>query len=152
MLKVLFVCMGNICRSPTAEGLFQQYITTQGLAHQFKLDSAGTVSEHVGEAPDSRAIRVAEQHGLNIRHLRARLITPQDFVTFDYILTMDKHNIRTLTALCPPLYQHKICLFLGDKEVPDPYSGDMSDFEHAFALMNTALPALLQMLMQAKHG
>lgn len=149
-VNVLFVCMGNICRSPTAEGVFRSIVKSENLLEHFNIDSAGTHSYHVGSPPDRRAMQVAKNRGVDISMLKARSVTERDFVSFDFILAMDKNNYHFLTEMCPTLYQEKLKLFLSfaaelpDEEVPDPYYGGMNGFEYVLDLTETASRSLLQ--------
>lgn len=148
-MKILFVCMGNICRSPTAEGSFQQLIETRGLADLFGLDSAGTHSYHIGSPPDRRAQQAALVRGIDLSRLRARAVERSDFETFDHILAMDRDNLSGLRAYCPQQYQHKVELFLDYapeqpcREVPDPYYGGAQGFDHVLDLIAMASEGLL---------
>lgn len=131
--RILLVCMGNICRSPMAEGVLRQRAEEAGLATVLHCDSAGTLAAHAGEAPDPRAQQVAGEQGLDISRLRARAVTPDDFQSFDWILAMDRNNLATLLRQCPPQYRIKVQLFLefageGGEEVPDPYYGGIEGF------------------------
>ena len=111
-IKVLFVCMGNICRSPTAEGVFHALLAERRLTDRFSVDSAGTHAYHVGDAPDLRAQKAARERGVELKHLRARRINSQDFEHFYYILVMDSDNYAAATNVCPDDHKHKIRLFL----------------------------------------
>jgi len=131
--KILLVCMGNICRSPLAEGVLRQRIGEAGLATELSCDSAGTQGYHAGEAPDPRAQQVARERGLDLASLRARRVMATDFRDFDWVLAMDRHNLSVLTGECPPEYRHKLQLFLefageAGGEVPDPYYGSIEGF------------------------
>ena len=143
-IKVLFVCMGNICRSPTAEGVFNKVIADLGTADRFLVDSAGTHAYHVGESPDSRAQQTAHTRGVNLSEIRARKVAPSDFEHFDYILAMDSDNYHILIAASPDEYHHKIKLFLeyapdrSENDVPDPYYGGQHGFSHVFDLVEDA--------------
>lgn len=143
-IKVLFVCMGNICRSPTAEGVFNHMIRELGTEDRFHLDSAGTHAYHVGERPDARAQQTAESRGVDLSYIRARKFTTGDFETFDYILAMDTENYEILMEACPDEHQHKVKLFLEfapehpERDVPDPYYGGQHGFEHVFDLVEAA--------------
>src|SRR5690242_9708325 len=129
MFKVLFVCMGNICRSPTAEGVFKHYLKINMLSNKVEVDSAGTHGYHVGEAPDQRTQRAALARGYNLSQLRARKLAPQDIDYFDLILAMDKANLDNIRRLAPLEAHDRIQLFMeyahnfDDDEVPDPYYG-----------------------------
>jgi protein-tyrosine phosphatase len=143
-IKVLFVCMGNICRSPTAEGVFRHVIQQQGTADRFMVDSAGTHAYHVGEQPDRRAQQTARARGIDLAFIRARKVTRSDFAEFDYILAMDSDNYQNLLAICPAEYEDKVKLFLDyatnshEQDVPDPYYGGQQGFEHVFDLVEDA--------------
>ena len=150
MIKVLFVCMGNICRSPMAEGVFRQMLESAGLAEQVHVDSAGTHSYHIGAPPDTRSQATALRRGVNLQYLRARQVTEDDLVEFDYVLAMDRDNFAHLRLLCPnPELQRRIQLFLDfapdlpDREVPDPYYGGSGGFERVMDLVEEAARGLL---------
>ena len=127
--RVLLVCMGNICRSPTAEGVLRKYLQDNMLAEFVEVDSAGTHGYHVGEAPDSRTQRAAAARGYNLSQLRARKVAAQDIEYFDLILAMDKSNLDNLRRMAPPERHERLKLFMeyarnfDDDEVPDPYYG-----------------------------
>lgn len=127
MIRVLFVCLGNICRSPTAEGVFRALVTDQGLADRIDVDSAGTGAWHVGEEPDARAQEALAKRGIDISAQRGRQVEDSDFDAFDYILAMDQDNLKNLIRLCPSDRLDRLALFLnhapelGVEEVPDPY-------------------------------
>jgi len=150
MVKVLFCCMGNICRSPTAHGVFYKLLQDEGLIDLVQVDSAGTHAYHVGNPPDERAIAAALRRGIDLRSLRARVVLPADFEHFDYVLAMDRQNYRYLRTICPPGKEHKLRLFLefaphlGEKEVPDPYYGGESGFERVLDLVEEAAFGLLE--------
>jgi protein-tyrosine phosphatase len=143
-IRVLFVCMGNICRSPTAEGVFNKVITDKGIADKFSVDSAGTHAYHVGELPDRRAQLTARNRGIELSNITARKVAPIDFSHFDYLLAMDSDNYRNLLKICPQEHQHKVKLFLEyaenftETDVPDPYYGGDQGFEHVFDLVEDA--------------
>lgn len=143
-IRVLFVCMGNICRSPTCEGVFRQMLVERGLAQLIDVDSAGTHSYHVGSAPDRRAQRAALEQGIEIGHLRARQINSHDFTAFDHILVMDYDNLEDLRAICPSEYQDKLRLLMeysqdsSKEEVPDPYYGGRDGFALVLKLAREA--------------
>lgn len=151
-IKVLFVCMGNICRSPTAEGVFTRLVEDEGLSHCFEIDSAGTHAYHVGEQPDHRAQNAARERGVELRHIRARKVIHGDFEDFDYILAMDGDNYSILVEACPEEHRHKIHYFLdhaphvGTREVPDPYYGGRFGFERVLDLVEEASAGFLTML------
>ena len=148
-LSVLFVCMGNICRSPTAEGVFRKLVHEHGLEDYFEIDSAGTHAYHVGNPPDERARKAALARGLDLAKLRARQVGHADFENFDHILVMDRDNLDTLSFVCPRTHAHKIKLFLEFapgvkvKEVPDPYSGGEKGFEQVLDLVEKAAVGFL---------
>jgi len=157
MTAILFVCLGNICRSPLAEGAMRQAAEAAGVAHRFTLDSAGCGGWHAGEPPDRRSIACAARHGLDISSQRARQVTADDFDAFDLILGLDRDNVRHLTRLQPPGSRARIALYLEEaqnlsgnmgraKDVPDPYYGDDRDFEAVFALCAEASDALVKAL------
>lgn len=156
MVNILFVCMGNICRSPTAEGVFTRLISDHGLQDKIGIDSAGTHAYHTGEAPDSRAQKSALARGINISHLRARKATAKDFETFDYVIAMDYDNYGHLESICPEEHLEKLSLFLefgsqtDVKEVPDPYYGGPLGFERVLDLVEDASKGLLASILE-KH-
>ncbi|MFT7223872.1 MAG: protein-tyrosine phosphatase [Cellvibrionaceae bacterium] len=153
-IKVLFVCLGNICRSPTAHGLFEAAVNGAGLNHEILVDSAGTGSWHVGRPPDERARQTAIEHGYDIGHLRARQITVADFQNFDYILGMDKQNLVDLKALQPEFYRGVAGLFLEvsgvgkSLEVGDPYTGNKESFDRVIRTVQDACDGLLLRIRQ----
>lgn len=148
--KVLFVCMGNICRSPTAEGVFRHIVAQQGLSHLIDTDSAGTHAYHVGETPDRRAQATAISRGLDISDLRARRVSLSDFSDFDYVIAMDKDNHSILLGESPAELHEKIYMFLdfapdlNIREVPDPYYGGQKGFENVFDMVEAASRGLLE--------
>ena len=150
MIKVLFVCMGNICRSPTAEGVFRAQVAAAGLAPHIQIDSAGTHDYHIGDPPDSRAQAAAAKRGYNLARLRGRQVGPRDFIEFDYILAMDMENLSRLQDRCPDEHAHKLGLFLEysknfrEREVPDPYYGGASGFEKVLDVAEDAGQGLLE--------
>ncbi len=149
MVKVLFVCMGNICRSPTAHGVFQKLVADAGLGDVVFVDSAGTHAYHVGEQPDRRAQQVASKRGVDLKDLSARRVQSEDFEEFDYVLAMDSDNYRHLEVICPEGQEHKLKLFLeyapqlGELEVPDPYYGGLNGFETVLDMVEAASKGLL---------
>ena len=149
MIRVLFVCTGNICRSPSAEGVFKHQVAAAGLADRITADSAGTHDFHVGDAPDERAQQAALKRGYDISKLHGRQVIRRDFLEFDYVLAMDQLNMKLLVRLCPPEQRHKLKLFMefapeaATLEVPDPYSGSAEDFEQVLDLLEAASEGLL---------
>jgi protein-tyrosine phosphatase len=147
--SVLFVCLGNICRSPTAEAVFRHRATRAGLGAKVTVDSAGTGDWHVGHPPDRRAILHAARRGYDLSPLRARQVRVEDFERFGWILAMDRGNLRELTALRPEGFRGHLALFLdiapaiGVSEVPDPYYGGNEGFERVLDLVEQASDALL---------
>jgi protein-tyrosine phosphatase len=153
-IRVLFVCMGNICRSPTAHGVFRRLVVEQGVAHLVEIDSAGTHAYHVGEPPDRRARATALERGIDIGDLRARLAERSDFESFDYVLAMDQDNYLSLSRLCPAGMESKLRLFMEFapefriRDVPDPYYGGQHGFDQVFDLVEAASRGLLEDLLQ----
>jgi protein-tyrosine phosphatase len=150
-ISVLFVCMGNICRSPTAEGVFRHVVEQAGLSAGIRVDSAGTHAYHVGEPADRRAMAAAERRGYSLANIRARRFGFEDFERFDYILAMDRDNLATLIGQATPEQRGKIHLLLdfsgsGSAEVPDPYYGGASGFERVLDLVEDACQGLLEVL------
>ncbi|MCX4186701.1 low molecular weight protein-tyrosine-phosphatase [Methylophaga sp. OBS4] len=143
-IKVLFVCMGNICRSPTAEGVFLKLLTDLGTRDRFHVDSASTHAYHVGEQPDARAQQTARKRGIDLSFIRARKFAISDFEEFDHILAMDSDNYDILVAACPSTHKDKVKLFLDfapqrtERDVPDPYYGGQNGFDHVFDLVEDA--------------
>lgn len=133
-MKILMVCTGNICRSPTAEVVFREFLKKNSLDKKVQVDSAGTHDYHVGETPDPRAVAHARRRGYDISGLRARQVAAADFESFDLLLAMDRGHLRVMERLCAPQHRHKLTLFLDfgglkEKEVPDPYYGGPEEFE-----------------------
>ncbi len=154
MIKILFVCMGNICRSPTAEGVFRQLVKNVGLQAKIHIDSAGTHGYHVGETPDKRAQAAAKKRKIDISHHVARQVHRADFDQHDYILAMDRYNYEMLYRLCPPEHHPKIHLLMDfaptapQREVPDPYYERDSGFEDVLDLVSMAGHGLLKHVQQ----
>ncbi|MFZ6847556.1 low molecular weight protein-tyrosine-phosphatase [Undibacterium sp. RuRC25W] len=150
--SILFVCMGNICRSPTAEGVFQAKIHARGLADNVIIDSAGMYLNHVGEAPDPRAQSHALKRGYDLSKQRARQVKANDFEKFDLILAMDRHNLALLEAACPEAYRHKLGLLMdyaqhtNATEIPDPYYEDGDSFDLVLDYIDDATDGLLTKL------
>lgn len=156
--KILFVCMGNICRSPMAEGVFRHLLESAGLEDKVYIESAGTHSYHIGASPDSRSQQTTRRRGIIIKDIKARRVTSEDFVTFDYLLAMDKENYSYLLNVCPqPQYRPKIQLFLDYapalhlEEVPDPYYGGLNGFEQIMDLIEEAARGLLHHIRAQHH-
>ncbi len=153
-ISVLFVCMGNICRSPTAEGVFLSFLKEQELEHLFQVDSAGTHAYHVGDSPDMRAQKAALNRGIDLSNQSARKFVYGDFEDYDYILAMDEDNYRILMKACPEVYQNKIKFFLEfaphleTLEVPDPYYGGKYGFERVLDMVEDASIGFLEKLKQ----
>lgn len=149
-VNVLFVCMGNICRSPTAHGVFRHLVEREGLSAHIHIDSAGTHAYHVGEGPDRRAQETARRRGIDLSDLRARQAQSVDFERFDYVLAMDRDNYQMLARICPPALRDRLHLFLdfapelSIREVPDPYYGGSRGFEQVFDMVEAAAQGLLR--------
>lgn len=154
-LQILLVCMGNICRSPTAEGVLRAKIAQAGLAEHVHIDSAGTHSYHSGSPPDERSQSHALRRGYDLSELRARQINEGDYAKFDMIFAMDWDNLALLQADCPPEYAHKLQLFMQHADiakalgeiVPDPYHGVEAGFEHVLDLLEAASAGLMNKLL-----
>lgn len=147
-LSILFICMGNICRSPTAEGVMRAKLRAAGLDARIEVESAGTHGYHVGEAPDRRTCQAAERRGYDLSDLRARQLAEGDFARFDWILAADRQNLALLNAKCPPSYRGKLRLLLeplsdAGLEVPDPYYGGAGGFDKVLDLVEAACDAWL---------
>ena len=149
-VSILFVCMGNICRSPTAEAVFRNYAEKAGWLERLRIDSAGTHDYHVGAAPDARAQQAAKRRGYDMSNLRGRQVEAQDFFRFDYVLAMDNQNLVMLERLRPDYAQSHLGLFLefseryDEWEVPDPYFGGAAGFERVLDMVEDASKGLLQ--------
>lgn len=150
--SILFVCMGNICRSPTAEGVFRSRAAAAGLTETFHIDSAGTHAYHVGAAPDARSVEYAAKRGYDLSPQRARQVAAADFARFDYILAMDHDNLALLEAACPAQYRHKLGLLMqyaknsNSAVVPDPYYGGGSGFDRVLDYIEDASDGLIDVL------
>jgi len=148
-VSVVFICLGNICRSPTAEGVFRHLVQQNGLSEWIATDSAGTHAYHIGEQPDRRSQQTARERGIDLSDLRGRKAIKSDFYDFDYVLAMDNENYSILKDLCPPGCEDKLSLFLeysneySETQVPDPYYGGDQGFEHVFDLVESASKGLL---------
>lgn len=156
MIRVLFVCLGNICRSPTAQGVFEHLVDQEGLGNVIRVDSAGTAAYHVGEPPDPRAQAAARRRGIDLGQQRARQVTAADCRRYDYILAMDTANLRSLQRVCPHSEQARLQRFLdfapelGRSDVPDPYYGQEQGFEVVLDMIEAAAQGLLQDI-RARH-
>lgn len=153
-IKVLFVCMGNICRSPTAEAVFRHYVENANLSGHILIDSAGTHDYHIGATPDRRAQHAARQRGYDMGALRGRQVSPDDFRRFDYVLAMDRANLAILQRITPPDSVTRAHLFLeyarhhAEREVPDPYYGGADGFERVLDMVEDAAQGLLEEIRQ----
>jgi protein-tyrosine phosphatase len=154
MVRVLFVCMGNICRSPIAQGVFEEVLRREGLADEVSVDSAGTGNWHAGSPPDGRAQKSAGFRGIDIGGQRARQITPDDCKLFEYVLTMDEENYRVVSALCAGSAVVRPFLDFApgshEREVPDPYYGGPDGFDHVLDLVEEASEGLIEDI-RARH-
>ena len=148
--RILFVCMGNICRSPTAEGLLIEKVNTENTSQKFEIDSCGTHDYHLGHSPDIRSQEAAAKRGIDLSKLRSRKIKSSDFEYYDLILVMDNLNRENLMRLCPDDYKYKIKLMLdylpehSFDEVPDPYFGGERGFEDVLDILGEAIEALYE--------
>ena len=156
MKKVLFVCMGNICRSPTAEGVFRKILVDADLTAEIEVDSAGTHDYHVGASPDTRATLHAAKRGYDLTTLVGRQISARDFDYFDYILVMDEMNHRNVKSICPSRNLAKVELLLNysdhyhGEEVPDPYQGNERGFENVLDMIEDGCKGLLEFLQSRR--
>ena len=153
-MKVLFVCMGNICRSPTVEGVFRQMLVQHELSDSVEVDSAGTHAYHVGEPPDPRSVAAAELRGVDLTALRARAVSNIDFEYYNLLLAMDEANLDIMMRLCPSQHQHKVRLFLDavepGSEMPDPYYGGSGGFELVLDLAEQGCAQLIAGIRETK--
>ncbi len=163
MIRILFVCMGNICRSPLAQGVFERAVRREGLDAEIEADSAGTHGfYHEGQAPDPRAQRSAARRGIDLSSQRARRLSPEDCRSFDYILTMDEENYQKVAALCREAHHDgrgaEVRPFLDyaperpEREVPDPYYGELDGFELSMDLAEAASEGLLKDIREKRLG
>ena len=155
--RILFVCLGNICRSPTAHGLFRERVRSSSLSELVEIDSAGTGDWHIGRPPDPRAQDAALEHGFDISDLRARTVTSEDFERFDMILAMDQSNLSNLQSLAPSSFSGHLGLFLdfideSIREVPDPYYGGPEGFDAVIDLVGKTCDNLIEHLIQQVRG
>lgn len=153
-IKVLFVCMGNICRSPTAEGVFRHHIKQANLTDKIDIDSAGTHAYHIGNSPDQRSQLAAQKRDIDISDLQARIVTEKDLAHFDYILAMDQQNFTILKSKANAEQLKKIYLFMHfaseyhEMEVPDPYYGGEQGFEKVLDMIETASQGFINFLVK----
>jgi len=150
--RVLFVCLGNICRSPIAEGAFQARVDAQDLSDTFYIDSAGTGGYHVGEGPDPRSVEIAQKHGVDIGQQRSRQLTPGDLDTFDYVVAMDSSNFRNINRLSRHTPKAQVSLMLDEtggvqRDVPDPYYGGRQGFSNVWDMVDAACSKLLERIL-----
>lgn len=149
MFRVLFVCTGNICRSPTAEGVFRALVSGDGLAGRIETDSAGTIAFHVGEPPDLRAREAALARGIDLGDMRARQVGVKDFTRFDMVVALDRSHHRQLVELCPEGERHRVRMLMefapaaGVEDIPDPYYGGPGGFDRVYALVEAGAAGLL---------
>lgn len=153
-IKVLFVCLGNICRSPSAEAVFRKLVHVNNAQQLIRIDSAGTANYHVGGAPDSRATYFAKIRGYDLTSLRARQVSTQDFFAFDYIIAMDQHNLDELKLIMPERHNTHLALMLDylsdhndQSDVPDPYYGGDQGFNNVLDLLEDSCQGLLNSIM-----
>jgi protein-tyrosine phosphatase len=157
-VKILFVCLGNICRSPTAEAVFRAVAAREAPELAVEVDSAGTAGYHIGEPPDIRMRKAASRRGYDMSPFRARIVEPRDFERFDLILAMDRENLTTLQNRAPAYSRERVRLFLEFApdatvtEVPDPYYGGPNGFEEVLDLVEAATRGLLQHLRQRSRA
>ena len=154
LTRILFVCMGNICRSPTAEGVFRKILREMKLEDQVDVASAGTHGYHIGEAPDQRTQRAAARRGYDLSSIRARKIAPQDFDYFDLVLAMDRNSLEALYLVCSSEQSDRLGLFMDysknfdDDEVPDPYYGLGQGFDLVLDMVEDAINGLVEIVMK----
>lgn len=156
MKSILFVCTGNICRSPSAHAVFAHYAAQQGKTGLFQVESAGTHGYHVGERPDERAVRAAQARGISMDGITAQKLRADDFDYYDYIVAMDQGHLQTLSGLKPADAKAQLSLF-GDyctqyrgQDVPDPYYGDLDGFEHVLDMLEDGMSGLLQRIQSVE--
>ena len=156
-MKVLFVCMGNICRSPSAQGVFEKLLIDKNINDEITVDSAGTHSYHVGGKADSRSMKAALNRNIDISQQRARKVTNKDFELFDYIIAMDNDNHQNLLKICPPQHENKIHKMMEFSphskytEIPDPYYSDEQGFKLVLDLLESASIGLLDFIESKRH-
>lgn len=154
MTSVLFVCLGNICRSPLAEGIFRDIARKRDLLDRLQIDSAGTGAWHIGNPPDPRSIKIASQHGIDLSQQKARQLSEADFSRFEFIFAMDRDNLRHLSAHKPAESSATLSLFLeyaglGQEDVPDPYYGGGDGFQRVYRMIDAASSRILDRLFTA---
>jgi protein-tyrosine phosphatase len=154
-IKVLFVCLGNICRSPSAESVFRKIVHNNNAQQLIQMDSAGTANYHVGSMPDSRSSHFAEMRGYDLTGLKARQVSAQDFLVFDYIIAMDQHNLDELKLIMPQRHNTHLALMLdylskdnSHTDVPDPYYGGDQGFNNVLDLLEDSCEGLLNSIMK----
>jgi protein-tyrosine phosphatase len=153
--RILFVCLGNICRSPLAEGVFRHLARQKGVLDHYRIDSAGTGAWHVGEAPDRRSAEIARRNGVPLEG-EARQVVPEDFDRFDQIVAMDRSNLRDLQSMRPANARAQLHLLRdfdpepGNRDVPDPYYGGPDGFENVYAMVHRSAAALLEQLEEER--
>jgi len=156
-MRILFVCMGNICRSPTAEGVFRHVLASRAPELQLEIDSAGTHDYHVGAPPDHRSIAAAKRRGIDLSSLRARTVVEEDFAHYDLILAMDEENLRELKRRAPAIHHERIRLMMefaphaSSRWVPDPYYGGAQGFEEVLDLLEEAANGLMQEVLNRRR-
>ena len=155
-IRVVFVCLGNICRSPLAEGAFRQHVITANLADHFDIDSAGTSGYHAGELPDRRSIDIAMENGVDITAQRSRAFVKSDLDRFDYVVAMDQSNLQNIKRLKESGHQAHLSLMLdeivgGAQEVPDPYYGGAQGFSNVWRMVDDATQALLARIRRERQ-
>jgi protein-tyrosine phosphatase len=156
-INVLFVCLGNICRSPTAHGVFQQLVENKKLQDQILVDSAGTSGWHIDCEPDARSCSVALDFGYDLSSLRSRKVSSEDFISFDYILAMDQSNLESLNAIRPSEFGGELSLLMDFvdghefEDIPDPYYGGGDSFKNVVVMIEQACEQLLNHIVKVHH-
>jgi len=153
--SVLFVCLGNICRSPLAEGVFQALVAARGLSDELRIDSCGTGGWHAGESPDPRSVEVAASHGVFIDGQRSRQLSSEDYASFDWLVAMDRENERVIRSRMPSAATCRVVTLMSfhpgeaGADVPDPYYGGPGGFDEVYDLLDAAAPSLLEAVLEA---